>query len=41
MRKIRTYQDVTHDTDSGLLEQVLDQQNRLADRLAQVHQFTS
>ena len=36
MRKIRTYQDVTHDTDSGLLEQVLDQQNRLADRLALV-----
>ena len=36
MRKIRTYQDVTHDTGSGLLEQVLDQQNRLADRLALV-----
>ena len=36
MRKIRTYQDVTHDTDSGLLEQVIDQQHRLADRLALV-----
>ncbi len=36
MRKIRTYQDVTHDTGSGLLEQVLDQQHRLADRLALV-----
>jgi len=36
MRKIRTYQDVTHDTGSGLLEQVVDQQHRLADRLAQV-----
>ena len=36
MRKIRTYQDVTHDTGSGLLEQVVDQQQRLADRLALV-----
>ena len=36
MRKIRTYQDVTHDTGSGLLEQVVDQQHRLADRLARV-----
>ena len=36
MRKIRTYQDVTHDTDSGLLEQVVDQQHRLAERLAHV-----
>ena len=36
MRKIRTYQDVTHDTGSGLLEQVVDQQHSLADRLAQV-----
>ena len=36
MRKIRTYQDVTHDTGSGLLEQVVDQQHRLADRLALV-----
>ena len=36
MRKIRTYQDVTHDTGSGLLEQVVDQQHRLADRLAHV-----
>ena len=36
MRKIRTYQDVTHDTGSGLLEQVMDQQQRLANRLAQV-----
>ena len=36
MRKIRTYQDVTHDTGSGLLEQVVDQQQRLANRLAQV-----
>jgi len=36
MRKIRTYQDVTHETGSGLLEQVVDQQHRLADRLATV-----
>ena len=36
MRKIRTYRDVTHDTGSGLLEQVLDQQQRLAERLAHV-----
>ena len=36
MRKIRTYQDVTHETGSNLLEQVVDQQHRLADRLAQV-----
>ncbi len=36
MRKIRTYQDVTHETGSDLLEQVVDQQHRLADRLAQV-----
>jgi ATP-binding protein involved in chromosome partitioning len=36
MRKIRTYQDVTHDTGSGLLEQVVDQQRRLAERLAPI-----
>ena len=36
MRKIRTYQDVPHDTGSGLLEQVLDQHHRLAERLALV-----
>jgi ATP-binding protein involved in chromosome partitioning len=36
MRKIRTYQDVTHDTGSGLLEQVVDQQRRLAERLARI-----
>ncbi len=36
MRKIRTYRDVTHETGSGLLEQVIDQQHRLADRLATV-----
>ena len=36
MRKIRTSKDVTHDTGSGLLEQVVDQQHRLADRLALV-----
>ncbi len=36
MRKIRTYQDVAHDTGSGLLEQVVDQQHRLAERLAHV-----
>ena len=36
MRKIRTYQEVTHETGSDLLEQVVDQQRRLADRLAQV-----
>ena len=36
MRKIRTYQDVTHDTGSGLLEQVVDLQRRLAERLLHV-----
>ncbi len=36
MRNIRTYQEVTHDTGSELLEQVVDQQHRLAERLAQV-----
>jgi len=36
MRKIRTYKDVTHGTGSGLLEQVVDQQHRLAERLALV-----
>jgi len=36
MRKIRTYQDVTHETGSDLLEQVVEQQRRLAERLAQV-----
>jgi ATP-binding protein involved in chromosome partitioning len=36
MRKIRTYKEVTHETGSGLLEQVVDQQHRLADRLALV-----
>ncbi len=36
MRKIRTYQEVTHETGSGLLEQVVDQQRRLANRLARV-----
>ncbi len=36
MRNIRTYQEVTHDTGSELLEQVVDQQHRLAERLTQV-----
>ena len=36
MRKIRTYQEVTHETESRLLEQVLEQQQRLAERLSQV-----
>lgn len=36
MRKIRTYQEVSHDTGSELLEQVIEQQERLADRLSQV-----
>ena len=36
MRKIRTYQEVTHETESGLLEQVLEQQEKLAERLSQV-----
>lgn len=36
MRKIRTYQDVSHGTGSELLEQVIEQQERLADRLSQV-----
>ena len=41
MRKIRTYQDVTHDTGSGLLEQVVDQQHRLAERLDQVRSLVA
>jgi ATP-binding protein involved in chromosome partitioning len=36
MRRIRTYRDVTHDTGSEMLEQVVDQQRRLAERLARV-----
>ena len=36
MRRIRTYQDVTHDTGSELLEQVVDQHRRLAERLSLV-----
>jgi ATP-binding protein involved in chromosome partitioning len=36
MRRIRTYRDVTHDTGSELLEQVVEQQRRLAERLAGV-----
>ena len=36
MRKIRTYQEVTHETGSQLLEQVLEQNQRLADRLSRV-----
>ena len=36
MRKIRTYQEVSHTTESELLEQVIEQQERLADRLSQV-----
>ncbi len=36
MRKIRTYKEVGHSTESELLEQVIEQQERLADRLSQV-----
>lgn len=36
MRKIRTYKDVSHDTGSELLEQVVEQQRHLAERLARV-----
>jgi len=36
MRRIRTYRDVAHETDSGILEQVLDQRSRLERRLARV-----
>ncbi len=36
MRKIRSYQEVTHETGSALLEQVVAQQRRLAARLARV-----
>ena len=36
MRKIRTYQEVSHTTESELLEQVIEHQERLADRLSQV-----
>ncbi|MEX2528731.1 MAG: P-loop NTPase [Gemmatimonadota bacterium] len=36
MRKIRTYHEVDHGTGSNLLEQVLEQRQRLADRLSQI-----
>ena len=36
MRKIRSYREVTHETGSQLLEQVVEQQERLAARLAPV-----
>jgi ATP-binding protein involved in chromosome partitioning len=36
MRKIRSYREVTHDTGSELLEQVVEQQERLAARLSKV-----
>jgi len=36
MRKIRSYKEVTHETGSQLLEQVVEQQERLAARLAHV-----
>ena len=36
MRKIRTYTEVTHETGSQLLEQVLELDQRLADRLSRV-----
>ena len=36
MRNIRTYQEVSHETESGLLEQVVEQQRRLADRLSHI-----
>jgi ATP-binding protein involved in chromosome partitioning len=36
MRKFRTYHEVDHSTGSELLEQVLDQRTRLAERLARI-----
>ena len=36
MRNIRTYQEVSHETESGLLEQVIEQQQRLSERLSRV-----
>ena len=36
MRNIRSYREVTHETGSELLEQVVEQQRRLADRLSRV-----
>ncbi|HSJ15154.1 MAG TPA: P-loop NTPase [Longimicrobiales bacterium] len=35
-RRFRTYHDVEHDTASGILEQVVQQRQRLADRLASI-----
>jgi ATP-binding protein involved in chromosome partitioning len=35
-RRFRTYNEVAHDTGSGVLEQVLEQRRRLADRLASI-----
>jgi ATP-binding protein involved in chromosome partitioning len=36
MRNIRTYREVSHETESGLLEQVIEQQRRLSERLSHV-----
>ena len=41
MRNIRTYQEVSHNTESELLEQVIEQQERLADRLSQVKRLVA
>jgi len=36
MRNIRTYSEVSHETESGLLEQVVEQQRRLSERLSHI-----
>lgn len=36
MRNIRTYSEVSHETESGLLEQVVEQQRVLSDRLSHI-----
>jgi ATP-binding protein involved in chromosome partitioning len=36
MRNIRTYREVSHETESGLLEQVVEQQRRLSERLSHI-----
>ena len=41
MRKIRTYRDVASETESQLLEQVTEQQERLEERLSQVRKIVA
>ena len=41
MRKIRTYRDVASDTESQLLEQIAEQQERLEERLSQVRKIVA